>query len=317
MFSKEVLLFLYVSLWPQALGEEDFVTLELSLRISPGHCEEHETDLTSALVSLAKILSDSSHSAFLPKSCLEIKNSSPDSPSGYYTLLNTTSGATSITYCDMDNLLFCASSLTSVLQQLQVADIKGQTGDTGMTGPPGPNTAGAVYTRWGSSLCPNVSGTQTVYQGRAGKTYFNQGGGTNYQCMPDDPEYSDYEPGVQGNNHIYGVEYEQPIRSEAWNGNVPCAVCYALSRGTVMMIPAKLSCPNHWTLEYVGYLMTQYNDEKGATFECVDASQEIVPNTLNNTDGGTFYHVEAICNEGLPCPAYNEEKELTCVVCTR
>ena len=139
MFSKEVFVFLSILLWPLALGEEDFVPVELGLRIFSGHCEEHESELTSALVSLTKILSNSSHSTSLPKSFLEIKNSSPDSPSGYYTLLNAMSGATSITYCDMADLLFCASSLTSVLEHLQVANmhVKGEKGDTGMTGPAG------------------------------------------------------------------------------------------------------------------------------------------------------------------------------------
>ena len=35
-----------------------------------------------------------------------------------------------------------------------------------------------------------------------------------------------------------------------------------------------------------------------------------------NNDGGLLYHVEASCN-GLPCPPYVAEKELTCAVCTK
>ena len=34
-----------------------------------------------------------------------------------------------------------------------------QKGDQGVAGPPGPRNGGVVYTRWGKSSCPNVSGT--------------------------------------------------------------------------------------------------------------------------------------------------------------
>ena len=318
MFSKEVFVFLFVLLWPQALGQEGFVVVELGLQIFPGHCEEHKTDLTSALVSLTKILSNSSHSASLPKSCLEIKNSSPDSPSGYYTLFNATSGATSITYCDMDDLLFCASSLTSVLEKLQVADIKGEKGDTGTTGPqgpPGPKTGEVVYVRWGRTSCPNTTGTQLLYEGIAGKAPYSQGGGTNYQCMPNDPEYSNFVPGIQGNSYVYIVEYEFPINNDLFNYEVPCAVCHVSNREAVVMIPARLTCPTNWTLEYTGYLMSERSNHRPATYECVDAMAEGIPNTEANLVGGLFYHVESSFNESS-FPSYDAEKELTCVVCT-
>ena len=82
-----------------------------------------------------------------------------------------------------------------------------------------------------------------------------------------------------------------------------------------MMIPAKLTCPTGWTEEYSGYLMTAHRNDRSATFECVDSDAEAIPGTSANTNGGLFYHVEAVCN-GLSCPPYDAEKELTCVVCT-
>ena len=48
---------------------------------------------------------------------------------------------------------------------------QGQRGEQGVTGPPGPRNGGVVYTRWGKSSCPNVSGTTLVYAGRVGGTY--------------------------------------------------------------------------------------------------------------------------------------------------
>ena len=82
------------------------------------------------------------------------------------------------------------------------------------------------------------------------------------------------------------------------------------------MIPAKLTCPSGWTMEYYGYLMTERLLHNIATFECVDANPMSVPESASNTNGGLFYHVEANCN-GMPCSPYEPEKELTCVICSK
>ena len=45
---------------------------------------------------------------------------------------------------------------------------QGQKGEQEVAGPPGPRNGGVVYTRWGKTSCPNISGTELVYAGRAG-----------------------------------------------------------------------------------------------------------------------------------------------------
>ena len=195
----------------------------------------------------------------------------------------------------------------------------GEKGDPGVAGPPGPSRGGVVYTRWGKTSCPNVSGTELVYAGRAGGTWYShQGGAANYLCMPDDPNYLRYSPGVQGSSYVYGVEYEtsgQPL-SAIHKHNVPCAVCYASTRGAVTMIPAKTRCPSTWTLEYSGYLMSARTSHYRTMYECVDKNPDSVPGTASNTDGAHFFHVEVDCN-GMACPPYDPQKELTCAVCTK
>ena len=120
----------------------------------------------------------------------------------------------------------------------------GQKGDQGVVGPPGPRSGGVVYTRWGKRTCPNVSATTLVYAGRAGGTWFaHKGGAANYLCMPDDPDYLSYQPGVQGYSYVFGAEYETYLGgplSAVHDHNVPCAVCYASTRVAVTMIPAKI-----------------------------------------------------------------------------
>ena len=125
-----------------------------------------------------------------------------------------------------------------------------------------------MYTRWGRTTCSNTSGTQLLYAGRTVGSWFNQkGGGANHLCLPEQPQYSTYTTGSQiGRAYLYGAEYETGSQANNDNGplrsvsghNVPCAVCYASTRETVVMIPAKRTCPSSWTREYYGYLMANY-----------------------------------------------------------
>ena len=194
---------------------------------------------------------------------------------------------------------------------------RGATGAQGAVGAAGPRSGGVTYTRWGKSSCPNTAGTELVYAGRAGGTSFShKGGAANYLCMPLDPEYTlSYRAGVNGHNYVYGAEYEQPLRGSQ-DHNVPCAVCSVSTREMVLMIPAKTSCPTSWTREYYGYLMSEYINHHRSHYECVDKDPESILGSHANANGVLFYHVEASCN-GMPCPPYDAQKELNCVVCTK
>ena len=58
----------------------------------------------------------------------------------------------------------------------------------GEKGEPGRDTGGAVYIRWGRTVCPNVTGTELVYEGiAAGNWYSHTGGGSNYLCLQKVP----------------------------------------------------------------------------------------------------------------------------------
>ena len=188
----------------------------------------------------------------------------------------------------------------------------------GLTGPPGPPAGGVTYNRWGSSSC-RVGATR-LYTGRTGVSYAHHpGGGDNYLCMPDDPEYTlPYIPGEQGHSYVYGTQYEgPPVMSERVQYNAPCAVCYLPTKHEVLMIPARATCPSGWTKEYYGYLMSERINDIGrsTTFECVDRSMESISGSKGHLENGHFYHVEAHCN-GMACPPYNNYKELNCVVCS-
>ena len=202
---------------------------------------------------------------------------------------------------------------------------KGDRGDTGLPGPqgepgaPSPASGGAVYVRWGRTVCPSDQGTELVYSGRAGGSRFDhRGGGANHLCLPDDPDYLQFSSGQQEHSYIYGVEYQphsQPLQNVLYQ-NVPCAVCHVTTRATLLMIPAKVNCPTNWTTEYTGYLMSAGKNHQRSTYECVDkAPQSVSGFNASDHNNAFLYHVEPHCSQ-LSCPPYHRGVELTCVVCS-
>ena len=193
----------------------------------------------------------------------------------------------------------------------------GLRGSTGRQGPPGPRSGGVVYTRWGSNSCPSISGTELVYVGKMGGSYFgDRGGGSNHLCMPPDPDYNlRVRSGIQGHSFIYATEYHTVLQGVNQH-DVPCAVCSVSTRIQVLMIPAKTNCPTTWTREYYGYLMSEHVTNYRSSFICVDKAQESVAGSSEDTLANDLFHVEAKCS-GMPCPPYVNYKELTCVVCTK
>ena len=176
---------------------------------------------------------------------------------------------------------------------------------------------GVSYNRWGKSTCR--SGVERLYAGRIGSSYGNhKGGGANYVCMPDNPDYTlSFEPGVQNQGLIFGTEYEHARVSGRNNHNAPCAVCYIPTKHTAVMIPAKTTCPSGWTREYYGYLMAEHSTGAYRTmYACIDKDMETIPGSASHIDGGHLYHVEASCN-GFACGPYSDSKELNCVVCSK
>ncbi len=131
----------------------------------------------------------------------------------------------------------------------------------------------------GGAMMPvpcTVAGTALVYTGRVAGAYYNQrGGGSNYLCLPNDPEYDEIET-LYPSDHsrIFGTEYEGPIIAKQ-NDHASCAVCYDSVRSSELMIPAKTKCPVGWTREYYGYLMADKNNDNRSRTEyvCVDKNK--------------------------------------------
>ena len=194
---------------------------------------------------------------------------------------------------------------------------KGEKGETGPVGQAGPKSGGVVYTRWGRKSCP--TGAELLYDGITGGGWLDHpGGGANYVCLPKVPQYlSTAVP--SHSSYMYGTEYKHVnnIFSGKHDHNAPCAVCYTSTKSVKLMIPARISCPSSWTVEYKGYLMAErHNHKHNKVYECVDENPESIDGSEASTDGAVIYFTLSTCN-GLPCPPYVNNRAITCVVCTK
>ena len=179
------------------------------------------------------------------------------------------------------------------------------------------NVGGSTYTRWGQSYCRY--GTTLVYEGiAAGTRYGHGGGGANLLCLPHTPVYSSYRSGTQDRARLGPVEFhpDAPLGTVRGDDNARCAVCKT-ARSSTIMIPATTICPSGWTREYYGYLMSESKGNNRGEFVCVDRFSRPLPGGRGHTsEAHDLFNVEAYCNI-IPCPPYNNYKELTCAVCSQ
>ena len=158
-----------------------------------------------------------------------------------------------------------------------------------------------------------------MYAGRTGGSHHkHKGGGSNPQCLPLDPNYIKYQLGTQTASYMYGAEYyfSNAVVPNTDGGDVPCAVCYVPTRTALYMIPAKYTCPTGWTTEYYGFLMSEGFAQFRSMFTCVDKALKVAVGSQAVQHGLLFFPVEGRCGS-LPCPPYEQTKELTCAVCTK
>src|SRR6218665_529951 len=162
----------------------------------------------------------------------------------------------------------------------------------------------------------------------AGNWFNDQGGGSNYLCLPESPEWGRTIAGVQGGgSYIHGVEYEMQEAHSPFlttnNGdiqlltlNAPCSLCQVTGRSTQIMIPPRRTCPAGWYLQYRGYLVTSHRSHRKQDYICLDEAPEAIHGSHRNDEGALFYQVEAVCGS-LSCPPYVNGGEIACIVCVR
>ncbi|KAI8509227.1 hypothetical protein Bbelb_130750 [Branchiostoma belcheri] len=188
-------------------------------------------------------------------------------------------------------------------------------------------TIGSVYVRWGRDDCGENA--KTIYSGVVGGGHYNhRGSGSDHLCLPlEDVEWNNPVAGNQHGSYVYGTEYEHNSAdyfstdnmagiTNPFNYDVPCSVCLVSRRSAHVMIPARLSCPEGWSKEYSGYLMSAHHAHpSNKNSICVDGAPQLRAGSSADLNGALLYLVEAQCGS-LPCVPYISGFELTCVVCT-
>ena len=99
------------------------------------------------------------------------------------------------------------------------------------------------------------------------------GSGSNFHCMPHDPEYMNTMIGPDTDRGlIFGTEYQgnpdeifdmdNMVGVTFVGQNVPCSVCES-NATSMFMLPARTTCPVDWTREYWGYLVSERSGALG------------------------------------------------------
>ena len=106
---------------------------------------------------------------------------------------------------------------------------------------------------------------------------------------------------------IHSTQYASNIKvfpKDLHYYDAPCVVCF-VPKVTSVMIPAQISCPNGWTLEYSGYLMSNSEDNHSSGTVCVDGDGDNLEGSAENKGGEVLYFIVASCGASfLPCPPY-------------
>jgi hypothetical protein len=208
---------------------------------------------------------------------------------------------------------------------------------------------GPTYVRWGRRSCPTSA--VELYVGHAANgpgtpcaganSVECRAGGYNFVCLHGAPQYDDQNEHwisvTRTGERLFRVEYSTRMSSlwQLWdlhNEDVPCAVCQSTHSLAVLMQPGSAQCPQAWSAEYTGFIMSEPQAGHRKTENvCVDEQPE------KDTWSDSMY------NEGLrlapveirsvkhrddaPTPGsfdvdvlekkgYGNHAEIRCVVCT-
>uniref|UniRef100_A0A8W8IJR4 Short-chain collagen C4 n=1 Tax=Magallana gigas TaxID=29159 RepID=A0A8W8IJR4_MAGGI len=122
--------------------------------------------------------------------------------------------------------------------------------------------AGGIFVRWGRKDCPGNK-TELVYSGFAGGSYYrHNGAAAEFVCLPPDPDLTTKYTSSYA--YMYGSEYYSNEFGHDGGNDLPCSVCRSTVQSSVLMIPAKSSCYDGWSMQYQGDLVAGYTANEAA-----------------------------------------------------
>ena len=151
-----------------------------------------------------------------------------------------------------------------------------------------------------------------------GGQYNEDGNGANTLCLPHDPEHPPFSISVDVDDdyaHLYGSEYRLNLHRVHSPEDVPCAVCRTHLASSTIMIPGKHTCPVKWQKQYSGLLTASRHIYQKSEYLCLHEDPDFLEGSRNKDDGRLFYPVKSVCGS-LPCPPYEDDMLVSCVVCS-
>ena len=125
----------------------------------------------------------------------------------------------------------------------------------------------------------------------AGHHYSDNTGGAEFLCLPHDVELAQYGSSYSGDGHLYGTEYEMHFGTGQVNQDAPCCLCKT-NLSTSVMIPARTTCFQGWTLEYTGYLAAEQRSRSLTNYVCIDAYPEALDGGGANNNAAVVHNVQ-------------------------
>jgi len=178
-----------------------------------------------------------------------------------------------------------------------------------------------TYVRWGKNTCSGDA--VAVYNGYVASASFDvTGGGKNYICLANSPEWGKVKAGHQGSSILLGAQYAitgETFSLANFNGQdanqitAPCVLCDS-PNNKVIMIPGRINCPSGWYSEYNGYLVALI--QHASEWICVDATPDPAPGSVKTAWQAAFHPTEVFCG-ALPCNEYVDGNEVSCVTCSQ
>ena len=69
-------------------------------------------------------------------------------------------------------------------------------------------------------------------------------------------------------------------------------------------------------MEYGGFIASGHVGHSASNYICIDRNTEYIPSGKASIDGHPMYMVGIKCGP-LPCPPYDNNRKLNCVVCSK
>ena len=167
----------------------------------------------------------------------------------------------------------------------------------------------------------------SIFTGIVGNAdHSSTGGGVEFLCLPLNPEWLNYNVTTDRYSYMRATHYQTGdfgiFPDNYFGERSVCARCYTEMRSAIPMIPARITCPANWQLEYYGYLMASRESHKHpSSYVCVDNTPEFWPHS-NPLYRLTLAFVIADCNtpatfDECDSGEYVHGRQITCVVCSR